>query len=194
MIVSDWYWLILIDSDSDWFWLILIGANWFWLILIDLVWCWLVLIDDDYVGWCCLMQILIDAIEWHMLEHTHGPWTSIIIIVIVISGKSWILQPHRLSSSAFTVTSVPRHLLLQCWWFQFKIYASVIHYWHRLQQDFENIQSQMKNSSSLYKYRDTFYQYREDITKDIFKIYTLRICLQNYIDSCSLLSSWSCCS
>ena len=35
----------------------------------------------------------------------------------------------------------------------------------------------MKNSSSLYKYRDTFYQYREDITKDIFKIYTLRICL-----------------
>ena len=137
------------------------------------------------------MQILIDAIEWHMLEHTHGPWTSIIIIVIVISGKSWILQPHRLSSSAFTVTSVPRHLLLQCWWFQFKIYASVIHYWHRLPQDFKKYsESNEEFKFLIYIYRDTFYQYREDITKDIFNIYTLRICLQNYIDSWSLLRSW----
>jgi len=34
----------------------------------------------------------------------------------MFDGKSWVLQPHRLSSSrsAFTVTSVPGHLLPQC--------------------------------------------------------------------------------
>ena len=148
---------MLIDADADLCWFMPIDFYWHWLILSNADWCWLVLIDDDHVGWCCLMQILIDAIEWHMLEHTHGPWTSIIVIVIVILGKSWILQPHCLSSSrsAFTVTSVPRHLLLQCWWFQFKIYASVIHYWHRLPQDFK------KYSESNEEFKFLIYIYIE---------------------------------
>ena len=143
--------------DSVWCWLMLIGADWWWLR-------WLMLFDAD--SYRCHRVTHVGAYPRPLDVHYCHCYCYFRKILDSSAASSLLIGIH----SHISATPPFAAMLM--------IPVQNICISDTLLTPLATIFWKMKNLNSLYIYRDTFYQYREDITKDIFKICTLRISLQ----------------